>query len=78
MKRYSENEETQGEEAYDSEEVSIQPDDGLQPHRPAGFLLCKFCVVRLNLVLVFPPSYGIMVEKGGAFYAVGFFLVAAL
>ena len=30
------------------------------------------------LVLVFPPPYGIMVEKGGAFYAVGFFLVAAL
>ena len=36
---YSENEETQGEEAYDSEEVSIQPGDGLQPPRPAGFIL---------------------------------------
>ena len=36
---YSENEETQGEEAYDSEEVSIQPDEGLQPPRPAGFIL---------------------------------------
>ncbi len=29
---------TKGEEAYDSEEVSIQPDEGLQPPRPAGFL----------------------------------------
>ena len=28
----------QGEEAYDSEEVSIQPDEGLQPPRPAGFI----------------------------------------
>ena len=27
-----------GEEAYDSEEVSIQPDEGLQPPHPAGFL----------------------------------------
>ena len=36
---YSENEETQGEEAYDSEEVSIQQDEGLQPPRPAGFIL---------------------------------------
>ena len=32
----------QGEEAYDSEEVSIQPDEGLQPPRPAGFILCFF------------------------------------
>ena len=39
---YSENEEIQGEEAYDSEEVSIQPDKGLQTPRPAGFILCCF------------------------------------
>ena len=42
---YSENEETQGEEAYDSEEVSIQPDEGLQPPRPAGFYFARYLLV---------------------------------
>jgi hypothetical protein len=33
---------TQGEEAYDSEEVSIQPDEGLQTPRSGWFLFMKF------------------------------------
>ena len=76
MNVYSENEEPQGEEAYDSEEVSFQPDEGLQPPRPAGFILCcfhqqstpdlcKFYAARLNTVLVFLPPYVIIVEKDG-------------
>ncbi len=39
---------------------------------PAGFLLCKFYVARLNSVLVFSPPYGIMVKKEVHFMQLAF------